>query len=160
VTGAQAIIRRFRTALIASLQVILGITLIALVSLETWQVVLRYVFGQGIVWGRDVATLLLISLAWIGAPYLWLTRGHIAVDVLVTILSARTGLVLDRVIHLVTVIVSLAFVAITIPTIEAFGLIDLPALGTSGAIKFYPLLAGGILLALAALLNLFSEKTP
>lgn len=157
-TSVPTILDRLRTTLMLLLQVILGIILIALVSLETWQVVLRYVFGQGVVWGRDVATLLLMSLAWFGAPYLWLTRGHIAVDVLVEILPQRVGRVFERIINAVALAGAIAFVAIVISAIEAFSFIDLPSLGTSGAVKFYPLLAGGILLGVAALLNLLERK--
>lgn len=143
---------RIRRILIKGLEIVLGAILIALISLEVVQVFLRYFLAEGLIWGRDVATLLLFCLAWIGAPLGWLNGNYIAVDLFGGGQSGRrrTGIVLN----LVMVAFAIALAVMTLQAIEAFSLIDLPSLGMSAAVKFVPIITGAALLILASLLNL------
>lgn len=143
---------RIRRILIKGLEIVLGAILIALISLEVVQVFLRYFLAEGLIWGRDVATLLLFCLAWIGAPLGWLNGNYIAVDLFAGSRSGRrrAGIVLN----LVMVAFAIALGVNTLQAIEAFSLIELPSLGVSAAVKFVPIIAGAALLILASLLNL------
>lgn len=146
---------RIRQILIKGLEIVLGAILIALISLEVVQVFLRYFLAEGLIWGRDVATLLLFCLAWLGAPLGWLNGNFIAVDLFAGSRSGqrRTGIVLN----LTMMAFAIVLAVITIEAIEAFSLIELPSLGVSAAIKFVPIITGAALLILASVLNLAAE---
>ena len=145
---------RLRAGLAAGLRIVLGVLLIALVGLEVVMVALRYLFADGIVWGRDVTILAIATMAWLGAALLWLERTHLAVD----LLPARlTG---SRAWRAATEIAGLAaFLALiwnVARAMEAAVFIVLPTLGTSAAVKFWPLAAGAAALIAASGLNLWA----
>lgn len=63
------------------------VLLLAVMSLITFtQVVLRYVFGTGLLWGVELTGYLFGWLVLFGASYLLKKRGHIGVEVLVRLL--------------------------------------------------------------------------
>lgn len=134
---------------------VLGAVLAALISLEVVQVLLRYFLAEGLIWGRDVATLLLFCLAWFGASLGWMNGNYIVVDLFAGVRSGRrrTGFVLN----LLMVAFAIALSVMTIQAIEAFSLIELPSLGVSAAIKFVPIIIGTMLLILASVLNLAAD---
>ncbi|MCR9137746.1 MAG: TRAP transporter small permease subunit [Alphaproteobacteria bacterium] len=146
---------RIRQGLIKGLERVLGAVLAALISLEVVQVFLRYFLAEGLIWGRDVATLLLFCLAWFGASLGWLNGNHIAVDLFGSGRSGRQrrGLVLN----LLMMAFAIALSVMTIRAIEAFSLIELPSLGVPAAIKFVPIIIGTMLLILASILNLAAD---
>jgi len=143
-----------RATLIPLFRVALGLLLLALIGLEGAQVTLRYLFAEGVVWGRDVSTLLLLSLAWVGAPLLWLSHAHIAVDLLRRRLRPPGDIAFDRLVNALMAVAAAVFVLMTIEAIRSFSVIELPALGVSAAVKFYPVLVGSCLMLLAAVVNL------
>ncbi|MEM9011234.1 MAG: TRAP transporter small permease subunit [Pseudomonadota bacterium] len=147
-----------RAALIQALRVLLGLLLLTMVTLETVQVLLRYLFADSLLWGRDVGLLLLLSLAWLGAPLLWASQGHIAVDALLQRLPARAERIVAVAVDLLAIAAAIGLAYVTVLAIEAFSLIDMPSLGVSGAVRFYPVLLGAALWSLAALLNLAAER--
>lgn len=67
----------------------------------------RAVLGQSSIWQSEFVTFSLVAATFIGAPYILLTRGHVAVDVLPLMVSAPTR----RVLHLAGSAVALGFCA-------------------------------------------------
>lgn len=146
--GAQSL----RQALIASLQIALALTLVGLIALETSQVVMRYVFLTGMAWGRDVITLMMFVIAWLGAPLLWLKAGHITLNL---VQDGRFYRLFGHTTqNLIMVVAAPALAIIGLQAMESFSFIDLPSLGTSAAVKFYPIVAGAILLFASSVINL------
>ena len=141
-----------RQGMSRSLRICLGALIIALIGLEVAQVFLRYFLASGVSWGRDVSTLLMFSIAWLGAPLLWLQRRHLAVDLLP--LTVTGSSVWRGASDLLVIAAALALLVVTRDAMLAFAFIDLPALGTSAAVKFWPMAVGAVLLACAGLLNL------
>jgi TRAP-type C4-dicarboxylate transport system permease small subunit len=133
---------------------LLGATLGTLIVLDSTLVVLRYVFGIGVAWGGDVGILLLMALAWLGLPLLWLRRGHIAMDVV----SGRVSPVLMRAaaiaLELSFGVASIALAIVGFETMEAFSFIDMPSLPMSQSIKIAPIVTGAVLGIAAAALRL------
>lgn len=145
----------FRRGLSGALRLCLGTLIIALIGLEVAQVVLRYFLATGVSWGRDVSTLMMFAIAWLGAPLLWLERRHLAVDLMPASLtrSRRWNAALD----LAVIVAAVALLIVTRQAMENFAFIDLPALGTSAAIKFWPMAVGACLLMTAGGLNLIDR---
>jgi len=154
VPGAAA--RTVRRILIQTLQLFLGGLLAALIGLEVFQVFLRYFLSEGIIWGRDVATLLLFTIAWLGAPLVWLQRTHLAVDLFPGVLPGARSV--EVALNLILLAGAGALIPVTLLAMQNFAFIDLPTLGTAASVKFIPMLAGTVLLAIAALLGLLSTK--
>jgi TRAP-type C4-dicarboxylate transport system permease small subunit len=71
-------------------------------------VFVRAVLGQSSIWQTEFVTFALIASAFIGAPYILLTRGHVAVDVLPLMAAQPTR----RWLHLLGSGIALAFCAV------------------------------------------------
>jgi TRAP-type C4-dicarboxylate transport system permease small subunit len=133
---------------------LLGATLATLVVLDSTLVVLRYQFGIGVAWGGDVGILLLMALAWLGLPLLWLRCGHIAMDVVSGAVSPRLKRVAAVVLQVLFGAASIALAIVGFDAMEAFSFIDMPSLPMSQAIKIAPIVSGAVLGAAAAALRL------
>lgn len=131
---------------------IVGIALVVLIFVEASQVVARYVLGDGVSWARDSATLLLFTVAWLGAPLLWLRRAHVAVDLWPGLRQVNWPL------DLLMLICGPVLVLISLRAMNGYRMIDLPALGTDASVKVWPMLVGALLLTVAAGLNLLRER--
>lgn len=68
-------------------------------------VFVRAVLGQSSIWQTEFVTYSLVAATFIGAPYILLTRGHVAVDVLPLMLSPARR----RPLHLVGSLIALTF---------------------------------------------------
>ncbi|MEQ8348516.1 MAG: TRAP transporter small permease subunit [Sneathiellaceae bacterium] len=133
----------------------LGAGLAFIAGLAVLQVVLRYVFANSITWVEEISVLVLLWIAWIGAIHLWLDRSHIAVDLLLPH-SGPWRARLIAAFDLAAVAGGLALAWAAEATIAAFGGVVMGSLELPGEIKFLPVLAGGIGLALAGLVNLLA----
>ena len=127
---------------------IMGARLVALVSLDFLQVVLRYLLGDGFTWGGDVAVILLLTLAWLGAGHAWLARSHIAVELFALPPALRAAL------DVVAIAGALILAPQLVATIDAFGFIDLPSLPVSASVKYWPVALGVAFVAIAAAIDL------
>ena len=100
VTAVRALSRAFGVA---------SAGLIVLSVLIVCQMVfVRAVLGQSSIWQTEFVTFSIVAATFIGAPYILLTRGHVAVDVVPLMLHGTAR----RVIYLVGSAVALAFCAV------------------------------------------------
>ena len=90
----------------------LGVAAAGLIALSVGvichMVFARAVLGQSSIWQTEFVTFALVASAFIGAPYILLTRGHVAVDVLPLMASQPVR----RWLHLLGSGVALAFCAV------------------------------------------------
>jgi TRAP-type C4-dicarboxylate transport system permease small subunit len=133
---------------------LLGATLATLIVLDSTLVVLRYQFGIGVAWGGDVGILLLMALAWLGLPLLWLRGGHIAMDVVSGMVSSAFQRTAAIALQLAFGAASIALAIVGLETLEAFSFIDMPSLPMSQSIKIAPIATGAVLGVAAAALRL------
>lgn len=71
-------------------------------------VFVRAVLGQSSIWQTEFVTFSLVAATFLGAPYILLTRGHVAVDVVPLMVQGTTR----RVLYLLGSAVALAFCAV------------------------------------------------
>lgn len=131
----------------------LGVLAAALILVEASQAVLRHGFATGVFWAGEISTLLLMSLGWVGAGHLWLSRRHLVVDLFGDalerwrrpLLLATDCLLFAGLLWLAPRIVaaSVAFDGVRV------GGIEMPA-----SIRFIPVSVGLVLLAIGSALNL------
>jgi C4-dicarboxylate transporter DctQ subunit len=70
-------------------EMLIGALLAAMVIITCLQVILRYVFDSGIVWGLEATSYAFLWMVLLGLSYGVRTNSHIAVDLLVTCLPSR-----------------------------------------------------------------------
>ena len=71
-------------------------------------VFVRAVLGQSSIWQTEFVTYSLVAATFIGAPYIMLTRGHVAVDLVPLMMPPRRR----RLLHLVGSLMGLAFIGV------------------------------------------------
>ncbi len=148
----EAGLRRVLTWVLSRLT---GCLVAGLVVLAFTQVVLRYVFNSALLWVEEVSVMALIWLAWVGIVYLWLTRAHIAVDLISGILPAAGSRWQAIAIDLLALIGGGALVLVSLGTLEIYAGMELGSLEIDADVKYYPVTAGGAGLSCAAALNLW-----
>ena len=82
-----------------------GMTLFALMGINTYAVVRRYLFNSPLDWVLDVSELLMVAAVFLGTAYLLQNNGHVRVDLVLNILPKKTV----RVLSIVTAICVLLF---------------------------------------------------
>ena len=157
---AFARMEAFALRCVAVLRHLMGAGLLALIGLTLIQVGLRYLFGHSISWIEEISVVLLTWLAWVGASLLWLLRRHPAVDIVSGGLPAGARAALHRFFDLVAVVLGCGLAVSAIYTIDSFAGIELAGLGIDSAVKYQPIVAGGIGLSLAGLINLLRPASP
>ncbi len=145
---------RLRNVLIWILGRVIGIIVGGLVILAFSQVILRYAFGSSLFWVEEVSVMALIWLAWLGIVYLWLTRSHIAVDLLGEVVSARTRNRMAMGIDVLALIGGVTITLVSFDTLDIYSGMEMGSLEIDASFKYYPITFGGICLAIAAFLNL------
>lgn len=86
-------------------EILIGSLLAVMVSITCLQVVLRYVFNTGIVWGLEATSYAFLWMVLLGLSYGVRTNSHIAVDALVSWLPRRS----KRLVLLVSVTLGLIY---------------------------------------------------
>lgn len=153
--GARAADRLGR-GLAAASGALLALILLALVTLDALQVALRYLLGTGWPWAGDLAVILLLSLAWIGAGHLWLGGGHVAVDLLPD--RPRLRAALDAAFGLCVVLGGLLLLPLALDTLAVYGTIALPALPVPASAKYVPVVLGTLYVVVAAVIRLAAPR--
>jgi TRAP-type C4-dicarboxylate transport system permease small subunit len=150
----------FAQRTIAGLRQAMGAGLLVLVGLTLTQVTLRYLFHHSLDWIEEISVVVLTWLAWVGATLLWLQRRHPAVDIVIGGLSAGARMVLQRGFDLVAIVLGAWLAWSAWQTIDSFAGLELAGLGIDSAVKYQPILAGGVGLALAGVVNLLRPAAP
>lgn len=143
-----------RSFLIRGLGWLIGLLVVFLVVLAFSQVILRYVFSSAIFWVEEVSVMALIWLAWLGIVYLWLTRAHIAVDLVSEVLSPPARRRLEMAIDCLALAGGVAITIMSLGTLDIYSGMDMGSLEIDASVKYYPVTFGGAGLAFAAFLNL------
>ncbi|MDP6343519.1 MAG: TRAP transporter small permease subunit [Alphaproteobacteria bacterium] len=146
---------RVRAVLSRGLQGLIGAIVVCLVALAFLQVVLRYVFAAPLLWVEEISVMALIWLAWIGVVYLWLSRAHIAVDLITTVLTPAGRRRLAHAFDGLALLGGAVLGLISLGTIEIYSGFEMGSLEIEAAIKYYPITAGGAGLAVAAIVNIW-----
>ncbi len=100
--------------------VIATILLIIAMAVVCQMIVMRYVFRAATVWQTEAVVFCATAAIFLGAPYVLLKKGHVGVDVIPTMVTARTRLQLERIGAIFGLIFSLIMmVATAIHLLEA-----------------------------------------
>ena len=92
-------------AISRALGVLSAMMILVSIGVICQMVFIRTVLGESSIWQTEFVMYLLVAATFIGAPYILLTRGHVAVDVL----PLMVGQGKRRVLYAVGTLISLAF---------------------------------------------------
>lgn len=68
-----------------------GVLLVLIMLLVTYLVLMRYLLGQPPGWVVEICQYLIFVLTFLGAPWLLKKRGHVAVDIVLSVLNQRAN---------------------------------------------------------------------
>lgn len=133
--------------------------LVSLLSVVVYGVVMRYVFNNAPAYVEQLALLLVISVAMLGAAAGVRDAGHIGMDSLVTTLPAKVQFWCKAVVYALSILFALALVAgsteMGISTHDA----TIPTLGLSEAFRYLPVLIAGVLIVMFSIEHLIAQFT-
>ena len=131
--------------------------LLGLLSVVVYGVVLRYVFNNAPAYVEQVALLLVISVAMFGAAAGVRDAGHIGLDSLVAMLSARVQFWCSLVVFVLSVVFGLALLAGSVEMAVSTYASTIPTLGLSEAWRYLPVMLGGTLIAVVSIEHLIAR---
>ena len=117
------------------LGVAVAAALVLMIGIVFANVVGRYAFGYSLTWGNEAAIWLFVALIFLGMPLTFLTRNHIALDVLVRRLPSRARTLCHGLSDLILVTTILMLMTGSVRLIELVGGTNY-ALGLPGWLKF------------------------
>jgi TRAP-type C4-dicarboxylate transport system permease small subunit len=123
------------------------VCLLGLLAVVVYGVVLRYVFNDAPPYVEQVALLLVISVAMFGAAAGVRDAGHIGLDSVVALLSARLQFWCGIVVCVLSLVFGLALLAGSAEMGASTYASTIPTLGISEAFRYLPVLIGGALIA-------------
>jgi TRAP-type C4-dicarboxylate transport system permease small subunit len=133
------------------------ICLVGLLAVVVYGVVLRYVFNNAPSYVEQVALLLVISVAMFGASAGVRDAIHIGLDSLVTMLSEKARhwceAIVDAISVLFGVILLVGGARMAISTHAS----TIPTLGLSEAVRYVPVMIGGVLIGLFSIEHLAAQ---
>ena len=142
---------RFLSALSNGALYVAGIGLVVMSVIVLWQVFLRYVLNWGNSWTELTAILLMSWFIFLGAAVGVRENYHLGFDVLLYVLPAGSKKILRTVSDVVVLAFAIGMVVYGVALMRLQWGEVMPALGISGAFRYLPLAAGGLLIALFSL---------
>jgi TRAP-type transport system small permease protein len=131
--------------------------LLGLLGVVVYGVVLRYVFNNAPAYVEQVALLLVISVAMFGAAAGVRDAGHIGLDSLVAMLSARVQFWCSLIVFVLSIVFGLALMAGSVEMAISTYASTIPTLGLSEAWRYLPVVLGGTLIAVFSIEHLIAR---
>ena len=130
---------------------IAGIGLVVMTVLVFWQVFLRYVLNHSNAWTELTAIMLMSWFIFLGSAVGVRENYHLGFDVLLYVLPPGSKRILRTISDLVVLAFALGMIWYGISLMRLQWNEVLPSLGISGAFRYLPLTAGGVLITLFSL---------
>jgi TRAP-type C4-dicarboxylate transport system permease small subunit len=130
--------------------------LAGLLIVVVYGVVMRYVFNHAPPYVEQVALLLIISVAMFGASAGVRDAGHIGLDSVVMALPERWQFWCEVTVYVFTILFGLSLLAGGVEMATSTGDNTIPTLGISEAIRYVPVVLGGILMTLFSIEHLIA----
>jgi TRAP-type C4-dicarboxylate transport system permease small subunit len=125
-----------------------GIGLVAMTLIVGWQVFLRYVLNWSNAWTELSAILIMSWFIFLGAAVGVRENYHLGFDVLLYVLPKGSKKVLRTISDVVVFAFAIGMVFYGIILIRLQWNERMPGIGLSGALRYVPLAAGGVLIAI------------
>ena len=128
-----------------------GIGLVAMSCIVFWQVFLRYVLNWGNAWTELSSIMIMSWFIFLGAAVGVRENYHLGFDVLLYVLPDGSKKALRTISDLVVLAFAVGMIVYGVQLMNLQWNERMPGLGISGAFRYLPLAAGGVLIALFSL---------
>ena len=125
-----------------------GAGLVAMSIIVLWQVIIRFILNWNNSWTEVTAIMVMSWFIFLGAAVGVRENYHLGFDVLVYFLPKGSKRVLRTISDLVVLSFAVGMVIYGVTLMQLQWAEKLPSLGISGAFRYLPLAAGGVLIAL------------
>lgn len=125
-----------------------GAGLVAMSVIVFWQVFLRFVLNWGQAWTELTAIMIMSWFIFLGAAVGVRENYHLGFDVLLYVLPKGSKKILRTISDVMVVAFAIGMIVYGIALMQLQWNERMPGLGISGAFRYLPLAAGGVLIAL------------
>ncbi len=140
-----------------AIEFIVGLIVISMVSINVLQVVTRYFVDKVITWIEDVSILGVLCIASLGVAYAWLKGEHLIMDITDEIYPDKVKKVLWVICQIVAIVAGVKLVQLGIYNAQLNLGVKATGLQYDESLRYIPLVVCGVLLAIAAIINLAKE---
>lgn len=140
-----------------AIEFIVGLIVISMVSINVLQVVTRYFVDKVITWIEDVSILGVLCIASLGVAYAWLKGEHLIMDITDEIYPDKVKKVLWVICQIVAIVAGIKLVQLGIYNAQLNLGVKATGLQYDESLRYIPLVVCGVLLAIAAIINLAKE---
>lgn len=144
-------IGRVLSALSTGSLYVAGVGLVAMSVIVLWQVFLRFVLNWGQAWTELTSILIMSWFIFLGAAVGVRENYHLGFDVLLYVLPKGSKKILRTISDLVVLAFAVGMVVYGVELMRLQWNERMPGLGISGAFRYLPLAAGGVLIAIFSL---------
>jgi TRAP-type C4-dicarboxylate transport system permease small subunit len=130
---------------------IAGAGLVAMSCIVLWQVFVRFVLNWGQAWTELTSIMIMSWFIFLGAAVGVRENYHLGFDVLLYVLPKGSKKILRTISDVVVTAFALGMIVYGIDLMRLQWAERMPALGISGAFRYLPLAAGGVLIVLFSL---------
>ncbi len=151
------LLNKIETIICTAIEIIVGIIVFCMVSINVLQVITRYFVDKVITWIEDVSILGVLCIASLGVAYAWIKGDHLIMDITDELYSEKVKKVLWIICQIVAAVAGIKLVQLGIYNAELNAGVKATGLQYDESLRYVPLIVCGSLLTLATVLNLAKE---
>lgn len=151
------LLNKIEAVICATIRFIVGVIVFFMVGINVLQVVTRYFVDKVITWIEDVSILSVLCIAALGVSYAWLKGEHLIMDITDELYPEKLKKVLWIICQLVAVVAGVKLAQLGIYNAELNLGVKATGLRYDESLRYIPLIVCGVLLAVAAVINLAKE---
>lgn len=146
-----AVVGRYLSIMSNGALYIAGVGLVVMTAIVFWQVFLRYVLNHSNAWTELTAIIIMSWFIFLGAAVGVRENYHLGFDVLLYVLPDGSKKILRTISDIVVLSFAIGMIWYGIALMRLQWAEVMPSLGISGAFRYLPLTAGGVLISLFSL---------
>ena len=150
-------LNKIEAVICATIRLIVGVIVFFMVGINVLQVVTRYFVDKVITWIEDVSILSVLCIAALGVSYAWLKGEHLIMDITDELYPEKLKKALWIICQLVAVVAGVKLAQLGIYNAELNLGVKATGLRYDESLRYIPLIVCGVLLAVAAVINLAKE---
>lgn len=151
------LLNKIESAICTAIRFIVGLIVFFMVGINVLQVVTRYFVDKVITWIEDVSILSVLCITALGVSYAWLKGEHLAMDITDELYPEKVKKVLWIISQLVAIVAGVKLAQLGIYNAKLNLGVKATGLQYDESLRYIPLIVCGVLLSVAAVINLAKE---
>ena len=148
---------KIKKSICLTCKIIITIILVVVTGMTVFQVFSRYLFKHYHYALEELSVIALIYAVGFGVPWMWLERGHISMDAIDNILTAKGKKILTFIINILALFVGGCLTWSGIKAVKVNHNFVYTTLGIDESFRYVPLVIMGVMLVVAAVIVLIED---